>query len=375
MKNICLTVICAYYMMSHVTALAENNTQKSLNEFETQNIIQEFVQKRTTIKADNNLDRIPGKFRYTEQFQQQKKKVEAQGEVNKQELQKYHKELDFLATNYRTTAERTPSGLWKLGVFYDAFGTNAPKEAKQYWDSYTANIEDWIHKFPSSPAPRIALAETLIKRAWAYRGTLPARHVQAKDMEAFKYYISQARNYLQQTKKLSSQDPHWYVVMSVVAMAENWELVEFLNLMEEGTSRYPYYYDIYFSGMNYLLPRWNGSFEKMESFANAAVEKTKAKEKMGLYARVYWSAVGVYGHKLFEESAVVWDKMRQGMFDVLDQYPDQWNINNFAYFACMAKDKATTKTLIEKVSVPIGNVWQGKEVFEVCKNWANGKDS
>ena len=267
-RKICLLVVSAYCLIFGLAANAAQNSENSPNEFATQKFIQEFVQKRTTIKTDNTLDRIPGKFRYTEQYQQQKKQIQAQGNANKQELQKYHKELDFLAANYRKTAERTPSGLWKLGVFYDAFGTNAPKEAKQYWDSYTANIEDWIDKFPKSPTPRIALAETLIKRAWAYRGTLPARHVQAKDMEAFKYYISQARNYLQQTRKLSSQDPHWYVVMSVVAMAEGWELAKFLNLMEEGTSRYPYYYDIYFSGMNYLLPRWSGSYEKMESFAN-----------------------------------------------------------------------------------------------------------
>ena len=128
--------------------------------------------------------------------------------------------------------------------------------------------------------------------------------------------------------------------------------------------------------MNYLLPRWQGSHAKMEAFANAAVEKTKDKDKTGLYARVYWAATGtVKKHRIVADTGVVWDKMRQAMFDVLEQYPDQWNYNHFAYFACMAKDRDTTKSLINQIKIPMNNVWETTEVFDVCRSWSNGQDS
>jgi hypothetical protein len=146
--------------------------------------------------------------------------------------------------------------------------------------------------------------------------------------------------------------------------------------MEEGTSRYPYYYQTYFHGMNYLLPRWHGGYEKMEAFANASVEKTKERDKTGLYARVYWAITGtIKKHRIVADTGVVWKKMRQAMFDVLEQYPDQWNYNHFAYFSCMAKDRETTKKLTNQVSAPMMNVWETPEVFDACRSWGNGQDS
>ena len=359
-------------------------TPAAPGELETRQVIQQFVKRRTEIrqvmqtseKLKNDLRRLPGKFRYTEMYQQKAKEIEEHKITEKKELHSYHKELDLLANKYRKFNERTPSGVWKLTEFYNAFAPSARAEDTEYWDTYTANIEEWINQSPDSPTPRIVLANVLIKRAWAHRTTLPARAVKPEAWKAFKYFVSQARSYLEQNKVMTSEDPHWYAAMSIIAMAEGWSLEKFLALMEEGTNRHPYYYQIYFNGMTYLLPRWKGSYAKMEAFANAAVEKTREKDKTGLYARVYWAASGsIKKHRLVADTGVVWEKMRQAMFDVLQKYPDQWNYNNFAYFACMAKDRETTKTLTNHVKTPMRNVWEASEVFDACKNWGNGQDS
>jgi hypothetical protein len=353
-----------------------------VSEMEARASIQSFVLQRTQIQMnsqdqiDVELEKIPKKFRFTNVYQQKLKELQDQQQVHKEQLKSYHKELDLLADKYRKYQERTSSGVWKLSEFYSAFGPDVDPRDTQQWDAYIANLEDWIQENPASPTPRIALAWTLIKRAWAHRTTLPAQHVDPEAWKAYEYYVSQAKNYLQQNKALTSQDPHWYDVMATVAMAEGWPLEEYIELIDEGTTRYPYYYGIYFAGANYLLPRWHGSFEKLDAFANAAVEKTREKDKNGLYARIYWSASGtIKKHRLFSESAVKWEKMRQGIFDVLEQYPDQWNINNFAYFSCLAKDKEATKKLTGMVTVPIRHVWEADEVYDACKNWADGKDS
>ena len=374
-KNIISVFAGVLLLFVVITVYGDEPDTIPAGEMEARYLIHMYVQKRTNIEIDDSLDRIPGKFRFSEMYQIQRKKVEQQQLTYKQQLRRYHAELDSLADKYRKTAARTPSGIWKLTEFYNGFDVKIPVDYKKYWDLYIENIEDWANEYPDSPTPRIALASILINRAWAYRTGLPAKEVDAKAWKTFNYYISQAKLILEGNKPVASKDPHWYALMTTVATAESWDLAKFLRLIDEGTSKYPYYYQIYFRGINYLLPRWHGGFDQMEAFANAAVKKTKSKEKMAMYARIYWAASGVYGKRLFLESKVNWNNMRQGMIDVLNQYPDSWNINNFAYFSCFAKDKETAKKLTGMIKQPLMGVWEAQEVFDACKNWTNGKDA
>ncbi|MCP4115794.1 MAG: hypothetical protein GY737_10380 [Desulfobacteraceae bacterium] len=56
--------------------------------------------------------------------------------------------------------------------------------------------------------------------------------------------------------------------------------------------------------------------------------------------------------------------MKQGIHDVLDRYPDQWNINNFAVFSCLTGDKKTTRTLMGMIKGrPILGPWEKGSFF------------
>ena len=56
---------------------------------------------------------------------------------------------------------------------------------------------------------------------------------------------------------------------------------------------------------------------------------------------------------------------------MLKAFPDQWNINNFAKFACIARDREKAKELIDQVSGdPIPDAWGDGTIFENCKDWA-----
>lgn len=288
-------------------------------------------------------------------------------------LDKSHEELEALAEGFRKSQARTPSGVWKLRLFYDdaKYWDNSVYVDK--WDLHYKGLKRWVTKYPDSPTPHLILANAFLKRAWAYRGGGYAKDVSPEDWQPFRENISQARKYLEDTKSIASKDPNWYVLMLDVATYQGWPFADFLNLMEEATSAYPYYYTIYFTGLNYLSPRWYGNKDKIEAFINYAVEKTRAKEKTTMYARLYWAASqSYYRHRLFIDSAADWGKMRQGIFDLIENYPDQWNLNHLAYFACLAKDKSTAKTLIEKITKPIERAWEAVEVYESCRSWANG---
>jgi hypothetical protein len=125
--------------------------------------------------------------------------------------------------------------------------------------------------------------------------------------------------------------------------------------------------------MGYYTPRWHGSAEEIEAFARNAVERTKEKEGAGMYARIYWAASqSLFQGRLFENSNVRWEIMRKGIDDVLQKYPDQWNINNFALFSCLAKDKEMTQKLISMIKgSPIKSGWLGNtKYYDYCNSWS-----
>lgn len=282
-------------------------------------------------------------------------------------------ELDRLAEKFRKEESRTGSGLWKLTLFYG--GLYLPREAGFGHEAYEAlegKYLRWAEQNPESTVAHIGFANTLVDHAWVFRGTGWASEVPRDAWKPFREYLAKARLYLRDHKQ-AKLDPQWYYVMLVVAKGESWPRPAFQKLVDEGIGRHPYYYEIYFVAIDYLLPKWHGDRARIEEFANFAVEKTQEKEGIGMYARVYWYASQIqYGTELFTGTQVVWKKMSAGIDDVLARYPDQWNINNFAHFACLARDRRKTAELTVRIKDgPILYAWQNKrESYEKCRKWA-----
>lgn len=282
--------------------------------------------------------------------------------------------LDRMAAEYRTQESRTASGLWKLTLFYH--GLYVPREGPAddaYWVAVEKKFLRWAAHNPHSAAAHIGYANTLIHHTWFYRGKGWARDVPQEAWKPFNEYLEKARLYLMEHKETA--DSKWYDVMLVTAKAENWPLDRFLALVEEATAKYPYFYEIYFRAIDYLLPKWHGDVAMIEAFANLAVEKTREREGTGMYPRIYWYASQIqYGTSLFTGTEVVWARMSAGIDDVLARYPDQWNINNFAHFACLARDREKAAALLARIEgEPIEYAWAHKlATYKVCKTWIGG---
>jgi hypothetical protein len=132
------------------------------------------------------------------------------------------------------------------------------------------------------------------------------------------------------------------------------------------------YYSTYFEITNRNLPKWGGTADKVDRVAREAVERTRATDGTGLYARIYWFAYnGQYSDDLFEDSAVDWTEMSQGMDDILARYPSQYNINHFAHFACLAGDYSKARELMARIKYqPMIELWGGLFSYYSCKLWA-----
>lgn len=284
--------------------------------------------------------------------------------------------LEKVANEYRINETRTSSGLWKLTLYYAGFDEILPYQTNnpEKWSELLQKIDLWKSMHPKSPTPYIAKSIILKKQAWSIRGTGYSNTVAKEAWAPFYKKIDESRRVLEESQSVSKLDPNWYEVMSDIANIESWENDKFEKLINEGLGSNPYFYQLYFSAMYYYTPKWHGNAKQIEQFARAALKRTKENEGYGMYARIYWFASqSQFEGELFERSDVDWNLMSKGIDDVLIKYPDQWNINNFALFACMARDKNKTNKLINMINgEPIKRAWLNNlSIYDQCKNWTN----
>jgi hypothetical protein len=282
--------------------------------------------------------------------------------------------LDAMADEFRRNKSRTSSGLWHLTLFYaalrDAFDSYGASD--ESWTEVEHSIERWAKAFPNSPTTHVAYGMALIDHAWFFRGNHYADAVPPEAWAPFRHYIRRAHDYLLAHKAEASIDPRWYETMLTVARAQDWDERSFRRLVDEALLAEPDFYQTYFAALEYLLPKWHGDVAKIEKFANEAVIVTRQTEGTAMYARIYWYASQTqFGNDVFSDSLAVWPKMRTAFDDIIKRYPDAWNTNNYARFACLAKDRDKAKQLFTLIGAsPIADAWEPPESFTRCRSWA-----
>jgi hypothetical protein len=292
-------------------------------------------------------------------------------------LQGRFSELNEVSRAYRTDKSRTSSGLWKLTLFYVGISTAMQKELngkeqEAGFRELEAKTAQWAKAYPTSPAAHITHSMLLISHAWAYRGGGYASTVKPESWAPFRRYIAMARDNLEKHKAVASIDPRWYEAMLTIARAESWGREQFDSLLNEALNREPLFYQTYFLALEYLLPKWHGDRRDIEAFAQNAAKRTFKSEGRGLYARIYWFASQTqYENDLFSDSLAQWSRMKKGFDDVVAKYPDAWNLNNYAKFACLAHDKPTARALLKRIeSDVVAAAWPAVAQLEYCKEWS-----
>lgn len=272
--------------------------------------------------------------------------------------------LESMADEFRSDLSRTPSGILKLAEYYNGIanvGLDFPKTDQAAWAEAAATIDDWIESYPESATPYVAKATALMNRGWAYRGKGWARNVEDGDFDQYRNHAYFAAEFLLDHKDIAASDPHWYYVLLDSLRAVRADKAAYLELSTEALDRFPDYDPLYFKIAGYLSPKWFGSLPELEAFAQNAVARTKATRGAELYARIYWASGQLNRQEhAFQSAYVDWSTMISGMDAVIREYPDQWNINRFAYFACVKQDYATTRKYLELVVEPVAaSHWDG----------------
>ena len=209
--------------------------------------------------------------------------------------------------------------------------------------------------------------------AWAHRGEGFANELSFMQVVRFKFALRKARDLLLRNADVASADPGYYAELLGSSLGAGLSPDKISGFLGEGVSRYPDYDELYFRTIAFSQPKWGGSIHEVAALADFAVANTESQRGYEMYARIYWGAGQAQDGKFFFQSPPAsWDKMRQGINELVERYPDQWNINHLALFACVERDRELARRLVARVKEPIlESAWHGRRNYEVCEAWLN----
>ena len=234
--------------------------------------------------------------------------------------------FDALATGFRQSRERTPSGSWKLGLAYLSVTQDLFAPADPRWEKLQQAAGEWLTENPGSPSAIAVDARILRAHAWSWHDA-PDRP--GDNNPRYRQLLEEARRVLDEHPEVKSQDPEWDALRIAIAREQGADTSQVLRMAWEALEREGYYYPLHEAVTNKLMPRWGGSRQAVEEYAQMAMAHSAHQEGTQAYARIYYYIVrsntdGDPSVELFE-MGVKWPLIRQSLAEVMQAYPSAFN--------------------------------------------------
>jgi hypothetical protein len=282
------------------------------------------------------------------------------------------KVLNKLADEYRTQNTLASDGQPKLMGFYggiakSAAGCSDRKESAEAWNNERRLLSDWGKASPRSVTPKLALAILEANYAWDARGGGYASTVTDEGWQLFKQRNAKARAMLEKLRVEAANDPQWYEEMLRMGLAQGWGREQFDEMYEKAVKKFPFYYAYYFTKGEFYSAKWHGSQRDFKAFVDESVKATESQVGQSMYARLNWSA---WQGKMFFDGQTDWGRMKDGFEKLVSDFPDPWNRNNYAKFACMANDANALRQQLDLIGekIIIG-AWGDMSFLQYCQKF------
>ncbi|SFB47337.1 hypothetical protein SAMN03159300_105225 [Janthinobacterium sp. 344] len=291
---------------------------------------------------------------------------------------------DFAALDSRNAALResgamTAEGRPELMMFRNGIRNVIGHQAKPR-EPYIRELEEltlqWTRQYPQSALAHILHARVLVEHGWSYRGGSFASKVSPQQMVQFERYLRQALEYLKMHGEVALTDSYAHLTLLEIGRALGFQRKHMESIVQDGLKRNPRDMELYFEVGTSLLPKWGGDAQALDKYIRQVATQTRSQYGAGMYGWMYSSAaLGQYQHGLFKDTLAEWPLIQQGYEDILERYPDAvGRRNRYAYFACMAQDKATLQEQLAKIGTGLKiSEWgdNGERSLEGCQRLAN----
>ena len=278
---------------------------------------------------------------------------------------------------FRDSRDYTAEGYTKLNMFRDGVNkvlSHNAKPKEPYLQELEALTLQWAQEYPQSALAHILHLQVLVKHAWSYRGNGFAQDVSPQASKEFNRYLSKALDYMKAHGDIVLSDSSGHLALLNIGQGLGFDQKQMEVIAQEGLKRNPMDYELHFSIITSLLPKWGGDSKVLDTYIRKVAAQMRDQPGTGMYARLYSNAAtNQYGYALFESSYADWPMMKQDFEDILKKYPGNASRRNrYAYFACMAKDKQTLQAQFEQIGsrLEVGE-WgeNGERNLEGCQRW------
>jgi len=277
--------------------------------------------------------------------------------------------LDLILQRWNNPQERDSNGEWKLDSFRSVF-LNYSSENRN-WKADFKRIQNWRKFNPTSAGAAIAEAKYWIAYAWHIRGCECNDSVDPVAIRVFGERMKRAENILKNSKSFASINPLWYEAYLDIAVSTKRNAKFTVELFTEGIRRHPHFHPLYTEMVKYWSPKYGGKvdWEKVDKVVNQAVSVTADLDGGINYAIIYSRLDNLQKLEfdLFKDSLASWPRMKVAYEELINRYPSNENINEFATYACRASDKATYLNLRARMKdnvVP--SKWPSNYSMDMC---------
>jgi hypothetical protein len=281
--------------------------------------------------------------------------------------------FDALATGFRRSRERTPSGSWKLGLAYLSITQDLFAPADRRWEKLQQAAGEWLAENPDSPSAVALDARLLRAHAWAWHDTGDRP---GDNNPQFRQLLEEARRVLDEHPEVKSHDPEWDALRIAIAREQGADTSQILRMAWEALEREGYYYPLHQAVTNKLMPRWGGSRQAVEQYVQMALAHSANQEGTQAYARIYYYIVrsntdGVPGVEM-SEMGVKWPLMQQSLAELMQAYPSTFNRDVARAITCFTGRAAEMRALGRAETANIVSVawWDTSEWRQSCNDLA-----
>ncbi len=269
------------------------------------------------------------------------------------------------------------TGIPRVGHFWMGIGRVNDANLRvtdEYYGQLDALTGKWAQEHPKSVLAQLLFAQSLSAHAVAARGTGYAQTVSPSAWADFRKYLELSLAQLRRSEALAASDSSWNLLMLDVGRDLSWDKERLWDIFRSGLAKDPENDDLYLKLETALLPKWGGDMVAVERLIALAVTNTQERRGLEMYAILY-AALSEQQVKqtLFTNTRASWISMKAGFDALIKRYPHVDHRNKFAYFACMANDKATLREQLDLIGDKfVPQFWgsNAQRTFEGCKKLA-----
>ncbi|MES2775764.1 MAG: DUF4034 domain-containing protein [Bacteroidota bacterium] len=231
-------------------------------------------------------------------------------------------------------------------------------------NAFSGEIEKWVDKNPESYIAHLFSGVSKTCQAWIARTSARGSAVSDERAQMFLSLLEEAYEHLNTADKINPEDAEICARMIRVGMGLGMETEVVLGYFEAAAELVPNHLMAHLMMINFLNPKWHGSLEEMQDFAEERYEEADSSLLIAL--RLFaiteeWNYLDMQG-ETEKRKAFFKDEKRKGeLLDLYKNYREEeggklmipYVYNYFSFLLYMTGEKNLAREIVKKITAQL----------------------